>query len=64
MIKKVKFYIDPQDIFDKLSKEDKELYTDLYITDVSKQEDGTVEIGAIVCRDGLMEDSFRQKLEI
>ena len=48
----LKFYITPEDIFNKLSEEDKEKFNKIVPVDVRKGEDGCVEMTYLLFKDG------------
>ena len=47
----LKFYITPEDIFNKLSEEDKKKFNRIIPVDVHKEEDGCVEMTYILFKD-------------
>lgn len=56
-------YIEPKDVLNKLSKEDKNRFNQCFFTDVVKEKDGSVTISYVVFNDdSAAESEYRTKL--
>lgn len=57
-----KLLIEPKDIYDKLTPEQKERFKDIKITNITLYSDGNVEIECLALMDRIIKSPNRQKL--